>query len=124
MAQKGSAGATEDSPKSAARFVRQGARAILASGKGISQYRAEYRALIDWADVHLRRLPFKYIEKFAFVGDGAERRVYKDDGELRRFAIKATHPNKFGYSTTSEGCWASPQEYLNLIRPGGGDHAQ
>jgi len=58
MAEKGSSRAAEDSPKSAARFIRAGARAILASGQGVSQYRAEYRALIEWADRFAKRLPF------------------------------------------------------------------
>jgi hypothetical protein len=115
MAQKAGRRAAEDSPKSAARFVRRGARAILESGERLSQYRAEYRSLIHWATAHKRLLSFDYIEQFSFVGDGAEHRVYKDDGQFRKFAIKATHPNKFGYSTLSEGGWASPVEYLKRL---------
>ncbi|MGA3172123.1 MAG: hypothetical protein ABSE62_14040 [Chthoniobacteraceae bacterium] len=115
MAQKAGRRATEDSPKSAARFIRAGARAILARGERISQHRAEYRALIEWADHLGKRLPFNYIEQFSFVGDGAEHRVYKDDGNLRQFAIKATHPNKFGYSTRAEFEWATPVEYLKRL---------
>lgn len=114
MAQEKSRRPTTDSPKSAARFVRRSADAIRASGERIGQHRAEYLALIEWARVRGRLLPFSHIEQFSFVGDGAEHRVYKDDSE-ESVAIKATHPNKFGYSTREPGAWATPVEYLKRL---------
>lgn len=113
MAQKAGRRAETDTPKSAARFVRRSAQAIRASGTGIGQRRAEYLALVDWARVSGRALRFDFIEQYSFVGDGAEHRVYKSEND--KTAIKATHPNKFGYSTFDEGCWASPLEYLKRL---------
>lgn len=103
-----------DSPKSAARFVRGSASSIRASSQGISQYRAEYLSLIEWARNHGCLIPFTHIERFDFVGEGAEHRVYKDNKD-EKLAIKATLPNKFGYSTTAEGQWATPIEYLKRL---------
>jgi hypothetical protein len=40
--------------------------------------------------------------------------VYKD-GAAEQLAIKATHANRFGYSTEREGEWASPVEYLKRL---------
>jgi Serine/Threonine/Tyrosine Kinase found in polyvalent proteins len=114
MDQKALGRAAEDSPKSTAGFVRRSAQAIRASSKGVSQYRSEYLALIRWAQRFGRLLPFDYIEQFSFIGDGAEHRVYKDDTGSK-LAIKATHTNKFGYSTIQDGCWASPVEYLKRL---------
>lgn len=104
----------QDSPKSAARFVRRGAASIRAGAQGLSQYRAEYQSLIDWADETGRRLPFSFIEQFDFVGEGAEHRVYKK-AAADSVAVKSTLPNKFGYSTQKEGAWASPAEYLKRL---------
>lgn len=70
-----------DSPKSAARFIRRSAEAIRASGERIGQRRAEYLAVIEWARAHGRLLPFSHIERFTFIGDGAEHRVYKDESD-------------------------------------------
>lgn len=64
-----------DSPKSVARFVRRSAKAISTPDSRIGQYRAEYLALIEWADAHKKRLEFSFIEKFAFIGEGAEHRI-------------------------------------------------
>lgn len=113
MAQGQSRRTATDPPKSAARFVRRGAQAIRARSEGISQYRAEYRALVEWARETGRLFPFDFIEQFSFIGDGAEHRVYKSESE--NVAIKATLPNKFGYSTLREGHWASPLEYLKRL---------
>jgi hypothetical protein len=117
MDQETRRGAAKNSPHAAARFVRRGAEAIRAGSAGISQYRAEYQALIHWADAGGVLVPFRYIEQFAFIGDGAEHRVYKDDRTdlFRAYAIKTTHTNKFGYSTRDEGRWASPVEYLKRL---------
>jgi hypothetical protein len=41
----------QDSPKSAARFVRRGAASIRAGAEGLSQYRAEYQSLIKGTSV-------------------------------------------------------------------------
>ena len=65
-------GTAPDSPKSASRFVRRSAASIRAGAQGLSQHRAEYRALIDWARQCDRLLPFTFIEQFDFVGEGAE----------------------------------------------------
>ena len=105
--------AEENTPRAAARFLRGSAASIRARDPGVSQYRAEYQALIDWARESQRLLPFSYIERFAFIGDGAEHRVYKDGTE--GCAIKSTHPNKLGYSTYDEGRWATPSEYLTRL---------
>ena len=114
MAQEKQRRSAEDSPKSAARFVRRGAQAIRASGTGVSQYRAEKQAVAAWAVEHGRLLPYSYIEQFTFIGDGAEHRVYKkDDGSS--VAIKATHCNRFGHSTLEEGQTATPLEYLKRL---------
>jgi hypothetical protein len=110
MAQEASRRPAADTPKSAARFLRRSAQAIRARSAGIGQRRAEYLALVEWAQVNERLLRFDFIEQFSFIGDGAEHRVYKSVADKR--AIKATHPNKFGYSTLNEGCWATPIEYL------------
>lgn len=58
-------------------------------------------------------MTFDFIEQFSFIGEGAEHRVYKREAD--KTALKATHPNKFGYSTSDEGCWASPVEYLKRL---------
>jgi hypothetical protein len=68
---------------------------------------------VEWAQQEGKLLPFSFIERFAFIGDGAEHRVYKD--EVEGFAVKATHPNRFGYSTFDEGRWASPADYLTRL---------
>ena len=107
-------GTAPDSPKSASRFVRRSAASIRAGAQGLSQHRAEYRALIDWARQCDRLLPFTFIEQFDFVGEGAEHRVYKK-AAADSLAIKSTLPNKFGYSTQREGEWASPAEYLKRL---------
>src|SRR5215207_2818505 len=105
--------AEENTPRAAARFLRGSAASIRARDPRVSQYRAEYQALIEWARDSHRLLPFSYIERFAFIGDGAEHRVYKDGTE--GCAIKSTHPNKFGYSTYDEERWATPSEYLTRL---------
>lgn len=74
MQEKSQSRTAPDSPKSAARFVRRGAASIRAGAEGLCQYRAEYQSLIDWADQTGRRLPFRFIEQFDFVGEGAEHR--------------------------------------------------
>ncbi len=113
MAQNTSRRSAPNSPQSAARFVRRSAASIRARPDGVSQYRAEYRAIVEWANSTGRTLRFDFIEQFAFIGDGAEHRVYKNSDD--EVAIKATHPNKFGYSTLSEGSWATPLEYLKRL---------
>lgn len=114
MAQKADRRPAEDSPKSAARYVRRGAQAIRESGARISQYRAEKQAVVDWATARGRLLPFSYIEQFSFIGDGAEHRVYKSEAAVR-VAIKATHCNRFGHSTLEEGKTATPVQYLKRL---------
>jgi hypothetical protein len=69
MAEEESRRVATDSPKSAAGFVRRSAKAIREGATGISQYRAEYNALIAWARARERLLPFTFIERFAFIGD-------------------------------------------------------
>lgn len=113
MAQETGRRSAPDSPKSAARFVRRGAQAIRAGSARISQYRAEYRALVEWAEVAGLLLPFSYIEQFSFIGDGAEHHVRKNEADGT--AVKATHPNRFGHSTLDEGQSASPVEYLKRL---------
>jgi hypothetical protein len=103
-----------DSPQSAARFVRRIAEGILAGSARVSRFRAEYEALAEWARAYQRVLPFGFIEKFRFIGDGAEHRVYKNDADVAH-AIKATRPNTFGYSVAREGAWAKPLEYLKRL---------
>lgn len=114
MDEKESRRAAEDSPQSAARFVRRGAQTIRARSAGISQYRAERRALIDWAVRRGKLLEFGYIEQFRYVGEGAEHRVYRDDSK-GNLAFKATIQNRFGYSTQREDLGASPLEYLRRL---------
>src|SRR4051812_7697738 len=101
MVEKAHRTAAADSPKSAARFVRRLADRISAGSAGFSRHRAEYEALIEWAHQHQRWMPFSFLEEFAFIGEGAEHRVYKNDLD-RACAIKATHPNRFGHSITRE----------------------
>ena len=113
MAEKSPRKAAENAPRAAANFVRRSAAAIRAGAEGIGQRRAEYLALIDWSRRFGRILEFRFIEQFDFVGDGAGHRVYKKTVP-DSLAIKATHPNKFGYSTASEG-WATPLEYLKRL---------
>ncbi|CAN5766458.1 hypothetical protein BH09VER1_BH09VER1_45550 [soil metagenome] len=113
MDAKKSQGTAQDSPATAASVLRRSAQAIRKSAKGLGQHRAEYLALIDWAKSSDLILPFEYIEQFSFIGDGAEHRVYKDDAQ-QKLAIKATHANRFGYSTEFEG-WATPIEYLRRL---------
>jgi hypothetical protein len=103
-----------DSPKSAARFVRRVAQGILARSARLSRFRAEYEAVAEWARTRQRFLPFSFVEQFAFIGDGAEHRVYKDDSDAA-YAIKATRANTFGYSVAREGSWATPLEYLRRL---------
>lgn len=107
-------GSTPDSPQSAGNFISRSAEAIRARGKGVSQYRAEYQALIQWAGLRNALLPFDYTNRYKVIGSGAEHRVYYD--ESRSLAIKATHTNRFGYSTLQEGKGASPLEYLSRLR--------
>jgi hypothetical protein len=113
MAQEAGGRAAPNSPKSAARLVRRSAQAIRARTAGLSQHRAEREALIEWARLGDRLLPFSFIERFSPLGDGAEHRVYKDQNS--GLAIKATHTNRFGYSTEREGEWATPVEYLKRL---------
>lgn len=114
MAQKADRRAAEDSPKSAARYVRRSAEAVRAGGARISQYRAEKQALGEWAVARGRLLPFDYIEQFSYIGEGAEHRVYKSDA-ASLVAIKATRCNNFGHSTLEEGKTATPLEYLKRL---------
>ncbi len=114
MAKESSRRAAEDSPKSAARFVRRRAETIRAGGERLSQYRAEKQALVEWAEVRNRLLSFSYIEQFTFIGAGAEHRVYKSDADIK-VAIKATHCNRFGHSTEAEGKTATPVQYLKRL---------
>jgi hypothetical protein len=113
MDEKESRSAAEDSPQSAARFVRRGAQAIRARSAGISQYRAERLALIDWAARRGPLLEFGYIEQYQYV-EGAEHRVYRDDSQ-GNLAFKATIQNRFGYSTQREDLGASPLDYLRRL---------
>jgi|GEM_PF-1336788 len=114
MVEKESRRAANNSPQSAANFVRRSAQAIRARTEGISQYRAERLALVEWAHTVGRALDHTYIEQFKFVGEGAEHRVYRDD-TIENLAIKATLSNRFGYSTFREDLGASPLDYLRRL---------
>lgn len=114
MVEKESRRAERNSPQSAASFVRRSAQAIRARTEGISQYRAERRAHVEWAHTLGRALDHTYIEQFKFVGEGAEHRVYRDDA-ICNLAIKATSSNRFGYSTFREDLGASPLDYLRRL---------
>ena len=114
MAKETSRRAKADSPKSAARYIRGSAEAILKGGARLSHYSAEKLALIEWAHARELVLPFSYIEQFDYLVSGAEHRVYKSDRESK-LAIKATHCNRFGHSTEEEGKGATPVQYFKRL---------
>jgi hypothetical protein len=103
----------EDSPESAADFVRRSEAAMRASGEGVGSQRAQRTALIDWARGLGKIVPFSYVEQFVRVSEGAEHVVFHDPERGR--AVKATHVNRFGHSVTAEGKSASPLEYLERL---------
>lgn len=114
MAQRKGRRTAQDSPQSAARLVRRGAQTIREGSTRIGQYRAECLALIDWAEKLGLILAPDYLEQFKYVGQGAEHQVYRS-AVVQDVAIKSTHPNRFGYSTSKEGAWATPLEYLRRL---------
>jgi hypothetical protein len=106
--------AAKDSPQSAMHFVHRSAEAIRAGSAGLSQYRAERKALIFWARARGLLLHHTFIEQFEFIGEGAEDRVYWDRFISNR-AVKSTLQNRFGFSTQREDLSATPVEYLNRL---------
>lgn len=117
MAQE-TGGRTATSPISAtARYVRRSAQAIRARGERlgepVNEWISERLALSEWAALNGKRLRFDYIERFKYVGSGAEHRVYHD--QVHGLAIKATHTNRFGHSTYGPGFQATPSEYLRRL---------
>src|SRR5262249_25003222 len=100
MAKKRSRKPAPDAPRPAANYVRRGAYSIRAHhariGKPITIAQAERIALLQWAEVKHKRLPFNFVEQFKPIGSGAEHRVYHD--QKNGLAIKATHTNSFGHS--------------------------
>ncbi len=120
MAERRSKETASASPKSAAHYVRRGAEAIrsrytlgLCEGVCPSLYKAERQALIQWAEARGALLTEDFLRSFSYTGYGAEHRVYHD--ECNKLAIKATHPNRFGHSTTTPRLGATPAEYLRRL---------
>jgi hypothetical protein len=103
----------EDSPESAADFIRRSAEAVRARGEGVGTQRAQRLALIEWARGNGRALAFSHIEQFIRVSEGAEHVVFHDP--QRGVAVKATHVNRFGHSVIAEGASASPLEYIQRL---------
>lgn len=103
----------EDSPESAADFIRRSAEAVRARGESVGSQRAQRFALIEWARSIGRTLPFSHVEQFLRVSEGAEHVVFHDP--QRGVAVKATHVNRFGHSVIAEGKSASPLEYLERL---------
>jgi hypothetical protein len=113
MAQKSSGRTASDAPSAAANFIRRSAASIRIGNERIGQRRAEYLALIEWANRQSRLVSFSYVDQFHPVGSGAEHRVFHD--ALQNIAIKVTHPNRFGWSASVPGAGASAAEYLRRI---------
>ena len=113
MAKETSRRVADDSPKSAANFIRRSSQAVRARREGVGAHRSERLALIEWAELLGKRLPFSHVEKFRRVAEGAEHVVFHD--LERALAVKATHVNRFGHSVYGEGAQATPVEYLRRL---------
>ncbi len=117
MAPRKSRCAASDSPESAARFVRRRAPAIrtgyLRDGQFVPSPGAQCWALIRWAELAYKRIPFEYVEQFVYIGSGTEHRVYHDRSGKQ--AIKATLNGQFGHSLYAFGRSATPLEYLSRL---------
>ena len=87
-------GTAPDSPKSASRFVRRSAASIRAGAQGLSQHRAEYRALIDWARQCDRLLPFTFLFPGGLAGEMTNQ-------SLNRPAVRSRSSHCPGRSTAN-----------------------
>jgi len=113
MAQTSSSRAAADSPKSAANFVRRSAEAIRSRDGSITGWKAERRALLEYAEKYGKLLSQDHLSQFSYKGSGAEHRVFHDAEKGR--AVKVTHPNRYGHSAYGPGLSATPSEYLRRL---------
>ncbi len=114
MDERKSREAASGSLVSAARYVRRSAQAVLESGEQyVNRLQAERDALRHWARCNDKELTSGYCGQYHPIGAGAEHRVFFDVAQ--GLAIKATHPNRFGWSVEYEGANATPFEYLRRL---------
>lgn len=103
----------QDSPESASDFIKRGAEAIRARGDGCVWWKAERKALLDWARQYSTLLPLNFLEQFRGIGSGAEHAVYHDCDS--RLAVKVTHPNQYGHPISGPGKTTLPSEYFERL---------
>ena len=108
--QRGSGETASLSPESAASDIGARAAEVKRARPGASDYSAQFESLVDFAqergfyETRLIREP-----KF---GSGNEHEVWYDEDSSR--IIKATYPNKFGF-TIGAGRDATPVQYLDRL---------
>src|SRR5580658_3607979 len=106
--------AADDSPVTAANYVRRCALAMSVGGKaGGRSFATERNCLIEWFKNRGAVLNPDILNKFGPVSMGSEHAVYFDREGLR--AIKCTRPNGFGHSVYAIGSHATPLEYLRRL---------
>ena len=80
----------------AANFVKRRSRAVLARGEaGIGSVAAQRNCLREWFEGRGQILTPGYCRQIHHFGGGAEHEVFFD--VKNTLAIKATHPNRFGW---------------------------